>query len=466
MATKKFKFKNPNTGIVEERPDTPYFRNIAKKIQEKYDKLSDRQKAAIKARIQKRQARQADTDKKRQEVREGRAAGLTMTEIRAKRMNISADKLKKKQIATLLGMAEGMSLFIPGGVAIKAGQFIFRGKKGADAIKAIKEIVKGKQKAKKAAPKDAEGRTRRSPRKNNEVIEGKVTEKKAPAGAAATTPKVIPKPKPKPAATTPKVIPKPKPKPAKPSPSTAVAKPPRTSVKKPGKDVMEIRQARVGGKTMRTVQEVRRAIAGKSPRQMSRILKAAIAAGIITTGIAVQMMLKSKDPAAPKNAEAAKTILKDGKPTGTYERSPPVGAKPGSGAKEDRPKDRAVSPKPAVKPKVNGKANGTTKTNGAKRNGVTKTNGNAVKSTAKTNGVAVTGNGRANGTKVKRTNITASSGTGFGPKGNIFPKDSAERKILMEMYGGTGSRAAAAAEDGTQGNLSKYRSRYNRHKRL
>ena len=180
------------------------------------------------------------------------------------------------------------------------------------------------------------------------------------------------------------------------------------------------------------------------------------------------MMLKSKDPAAPKNAEAAKTILKDGKPTGTYERSagPPAGAKPGRGAKEDRPKDRAVSPKPAVKPKVNGKANGITKTNGAKRNGVTKTNGNGAKSTTKTNGVAVTGNGRANGTKVKRTSITASSNTGFGPRGNIFPKDSAERKILMEMYGGTGSRAAAAAEDGTQGNLSKYRSRYNRHKRL
>lgn len=294
---------------------------------------------------------------------------------------------------------------------------------------------------------------RRGPRKNNEVIEGKATEKKAPAGAAATTPKVISKPKPKP---------------AKPSPSTAVTKPPRTSVKKPGKDVMEIRQARVGGKTMRTVQEVRRAIAGKSPRQMSKILKAAIAAGIITTGIAVQMMLKSKDPAAPKNAEAAKTILKDRKPAGTYERSagPPVGAKPGSGAKEDRPKDRAVSPKPAVKPKVNGKANGTTKTNGAKRNGVAKTNGNGAKSTAKTNGVAVTGNGKANGTKVKRTSITASSNTGFGPRGNIFPKDDAERKILMEMYGGTGSRAAAAAEDGTQGNLSKYRSRYNRHKRL
>ena len=136
MAPKKFKFTNPNTGIEEERPDTEYFRNLAKKIQERYNKLSDKQKAAIKDRISKRKGRQADIAKKKSEVKEGRDSGLTMTEIRAKRMNISADELKKRQVATLIGMAEGMSLFIPGGVAIKAGQLAFRGKKGKDAIQA------------------------------------------------------------------------------------------------------------------------------------------------------------------------------------------------------------------------------------------------------------------------------------------------------------------------------------------
>ena len=56
---------------------------------------------------------------------------------------------------------------------------------------------------------------------------------------------------------------------------------------------------------------------------------------------------------------------------------------------------------------------------------------------------------------IKRTNISASKNTGFGPKGNIFPSSDADRKRLMALYGGTGSRAAAAAARGTQGNLKK-----------
>lgn len=57
--------------------------------------------------------------------------------------------------------------------------------------------------------------------------------------------------------------------------------------------------------------------------------------------------------------------------------------------------------------------------------------------------------------QIKRTNISASKNTGFGPKGNIFPSSDADRKRLMALYGGTGSRAAAAAARGTQGNLKK-----------
>ena len=55
----------------------------------------------------------------------------------------------------------------------------------------------------------------------------------------------------------------------------------------------------------------------------------------------------------------------------------------------------------------------------------------------------------------KRTNITAGPNTGFGPKGNIFPKNAEDRKRLMDLYGGTGSRAAKAAAAGTQGTLKK-----------
>lgn len=55
----------------------------------------------------------------------------------------------------------------------------------------------------------------------------------------------------------------------------------------------------------------------------------------------------------------------------------------------------------------------------------------------------------------KRTNITAGKGVGFGPKGNQFPKDAADRKRLMDLYGGTGSAAAKAAARGTQGSLKR-----------
>jgi len=59
------------------------------------------------------------------------------------------------------------------------------------------------------------------------------------------------------------------------------------------------------------------------------------------------------------------------------------------------------------------------------------------------------------GTPKRRTKITAGPGVGFGPKGNQFPKDAADRRRLMAMYGGTGSAAAKAAAQGKQGNLKK-----------
>ena len=59
------------------------------------------------------------------------------------------------------------------------------------------------------------------------------------------------------------------------------------------------------------------------------------------------------------------------------------------------------------------------------------------------------------GVSDKRTNITAGKGVGFGPKGNQFPKDAADRKRLMDLYGGTGSAAAKAAARGTQGSLKR-----------
>lgn len=51
--------------------------------------------------------------------------------------------------------------------------------------------------------------------------------------------------------------------------------------------------------------------------------------------------------------------------------------------------------------------------------------------------------------------ITAGPNVGFGPKGNIFPSNAAERRELIAKYGGTGSAAAKAAAAGKQGNLKK-----------
>ena len=58
-------------------------------------------------------------------------------------------------------------------------------------------------------------------------------------------------------------------------------------------------------------------------------------------------------------------------------------------------------------------------------------------------------------TPKKAKPITAGGNVGFGPKGNIFPSNSEERKKLMNKYGGTGSAAAKAAAQGKQGSLKK-----------
>ena len=61
--------------------------------------------------------------------------------------------------------------------------------------------------------------------------------------------------------------------------------------------------------------------------------------------------------------------------------------------------------------------------------------------------------------------ITAGKNTGFGPKGNIFPSNAAERAALMKMYGGTGSAAAKAAAAGKQGDLTAGKAAYEKAKR-
>jgi hypothetical protein len=72
---------------------------------------------------------------------------------------------------------------------------------------------------------------------------------------------------------------------------------------------------------------------------------------------------------------------------------------------------------------------------------------------SRSSGPSTRGSNKRGATKV----ISAGPNTGFGPRGNIFPGSSAERKELMKKYGGTGSAAAKAAAAGKQGSLASAR---------
>lgn len=80
----------------------------------------------------------------------------------------------------------------------------------------------------------------------------------------------------------------------------------------------------------------------------------------------------------------------------------------------------------------------------------------APKKAAQPSGPSTRGSAKRGATKP----ISASKGTGFGPKGSIFPGNAEERKALMKMYGGTGAAAAKAAIAGKQGNLAAGKADY------
>ena len=191
---KKFKFKDPNTGKVKEYPDTAYWRGITKRRQEKYNKLTAEQKQRIKDRQAKVAKRKADTQKKKDEVSAGKAAGLTMHEIRAKRMGMTPEELTKKNIGT----AEFVLGSLPvGGAAIKGGMAAVKALRGAKAAKAAgtaKKAATGtKAAAKKAAPKAAAKKAApkaAAPKKASPKAAAKKTAPKK------STPKAAPKKKP------------------------------------------------------------------------------------------------------------------------------------------------------------------------------------------------------------------------------------------------------------------------------
>lgn len=137
--------------------------------------------------------------------------------------------------------------------------------------------------------------------------------------------------------------------------------------------------------------------------------------GTLVAGSALGVASKAVSPTKPKA---------DPKKTAPKKRAKPGGTNKGADPKKAKPKARGPQTRGSVAPqKTTPRASGPSTRSGAKR-GATKI-------------------------------VTAGKNVGFGPKGNIFPKDAADRRRLMAKYGGTGSAAAKAAAAGKQGNLRK-----------
>ena len=213
-------------------------------------------------------------------------------------------------------------------------------------------------------------------------------------------------------------------KPADKKPGTAVAKRPGTQVKKPGTGVMEIRQAPKKPRGMKRADATDRPTPkprvkgpdkAKANKTLRNLLIAAGAAGTVG-GAAYLSGKRGKDA----------TATTPSKPT----------PKP-------KPKSKPVpkpTPKPTPKPKPPAKKGPAT--------GTPPLGGPSDGTKKKKKPMPKPGERASN-----RTSFNAGKGVGFGPKGNIFPSNAAERAALMKMYGGTGSKAGKAAQAGTQGDL-------------
>lgn len=176
----------------------------------------------------------------------------------------------------------------------------------------------------------------------------------------------------------------------------------------------------------------------------------AVAAGLGVGAAALNQATK------PKKAEASKR-----RATGTYDRSAVATGKPKPKAKTPNTKKMPARGRPSTQ-KMDTKGispTGRPSTQKLDTKGIS-TRGRPSTQRLDTKGISTTGKPKAKTPNTKKMPpkgraVTAGSNVGFGPKGDIFPKDAADRRRLMAMYGGTGSAAAKAAAQGKQGNLKK-----------
>jgi|9_EtaG_2_1085328.scaffolds.fasta_scaffold04944_4 hypothetical protein len=214
--------------------------------------------------------------------------------------------------------------------------------------------------------------------------------------------------------------------------SKTVQKKPKSEVKKPGTSLVPVRTIKDKPKQMKTVRgtdttrkpaQLAKPAAKKKPK--NPFLGPLVVAGALG-GADLARRALTGEKGQPKAGAVTPPKSKPKKKSVTPPARSPKRGK--SGDMSDRQKQRQV-------PKVTKKPKSTTKRD---KDGL-------KKRTTPPLGAA----------SDKRTNITAGKGVGFGPKGNQFPKDAADRKRLMDLYGGTGSAAAKAAARGTQGSLKR-----------
>jgi len=144
-------------------------------------------------------------------------------------------------------------------------------------------------------------------------------------------------------------------------------------------------------------------------RDIDTLLAAAVGAGAV--GAASKAIAPTKPKADPKKDAPKK-------------RAKPGGTNKGADPKKAKPKARGPQTRGSVAPQ---------------------------KTTPRKSGPSTRSGAKRGATKI----VTAGKNVGFGPKGNIFPKNAADRARLMKLYGGTGSAAAKAAAAGKQGTLKK-----------
>lgn len=325
--------------------------------------------------------------------------------------DISGSKTTMKILGDL-GLV-GLS-FLPIGAAIRGGQLVYKGLKGAKAAAELRKVPKvasalrASRPALKSAPKIKPGAS---------VQTGKPSPLAKPKPQAQAKPKPAEKPKPaqattsgtrgKPTAGAGRANLKPS------GPATRGSRKPVRAERKPVK--AERKPVRAATKvTPKTKPKAKpNAAAAKKRAAAQRTIDTLL--GTLVAGGALGVASKAVSPTKPKA---------DPKKTAPKKRAKPGGTNKGADPKKAKPKARGPQTRGSVAPQ---------------------------KTTSRKSGPSTRSGAKRGATKI----VTAGKNVGFGPKGNIFPKNAEDRARLMRLYGGTGSAAAKAAAAGKQGTLKK-----------